>query len=518
MERDLQPATSGLLSSAERWAPAESERWARWRESLSSERRAEALLPLQAALSGLVAFRHLENHPPSFVGADFRPSLHAVQVTYGWALDLARQLDERACTTSGRATGEAIGPEHSLAALRLSLSDARRVSERLLELPVVDVGAFEASCDLFLRDLDRNTFFRPPEPLEFANVSELIRAESLTPALERWKSDAAKMATSIALLTLVRSHRFLAIADHEASGRDGLYCAHVVAAAVRRELRTLTRFLLVQGVETLASEFEARLLSFDAHHIISARPQITEASRRLKGLRESLESLAVSVQARAGSALDVALPARELERSSALEGEQLSNGVREVQATIKHAARELRTLTRLRSTEAEPGPEPAEPHRAEPPHDIWAFRFILRAFIAKASVAPVHTDDWSTIDELEFVSEFVRHYRAFAPRLVRSTHYARRGPLARAIDDLAKPSTIDRLGLERAARECRLFVEYLDATLEEIESDPATPAFDKERAARELRGYLRTSKERRVSERVPVGAFGVVKPDRARAS
>ena len=518
MERDLQSAASGLLSSAERWAPAEAERWGRWRESLSSARRAEALLPLQAALSGLVAFRQLENHPPSFVETDFKPSLDAVQVTYGWALELARQLDEPPDTTSTRTTVEATSPEHSLAALRLSLSDAKRISERLLELPVVDIGAFEASCDLFLRDLDRNTFFRPPEPLEFANVSELIRAESLTPALENWKSDAAKMATSIALLTLVRSHRFLAIADRQAYGREGIHCAHVVVAAVRRELRTLTRFLLVQGVETLASEFEARLLSLDAHHITRARLQITEASQQLKGLRESVESLAVSVQARAGSALDVALPACEPGRASDAEGEKLRTAIQEVQATLKHAARELRTLTHTRPSEAESGAGWGAPHRDESAQDIWAFRFILRAFLAKASVAPVRTDDWSTLDELEFVSEFVRHYRVFAPRLVRSTRYARRGPLARAIDDLAKPSTIDSLGLERVARECRFFVEHLDATLEAIESNPAVAAFDKQRAARELRGYLRTSKERRVSERVPVGAFAVVKPDRAQAS
>ena len=518
MERDIQRVASGLLSSAERWAPAEAERWARWRESLSSERRANALLPLQAALSGLDAFRHLENHPPSFVGTDFGPSLRAVHVTYGWALELARQLGEPAGATSPPVAVEAISPDRSLAALRRSLSDAEQVSERLLELPVVDVGAFEASCDLFLRDLDRNTFFRPPEPLEFANVNELIRAESLTPALESWKSDAAKMATSIALLTLVRSHRFLSIAEGRVYTRDGIYCTHVVAAAVRRELRTLTRFLLVQGVETLASEFEARLLSLDAHHVTKARRQITEASRQLKGLRESVESLAVSVQARAGSALDVALPAHELERAFPLECEPLSTGIREVQAMVKHAARELRTLTRLGPTESEPRPDGAERHGDEPPEDVWAFRFILRAFIAKASVTPVHTDDWSTLDELEFVSEFVRHYRVFAPRLLRRTPYARRGPLARAIDDLAKPSTIDSLGLERAARECRIFVEHLDATFEEIESNPAIAAFDKQRAARELRSYLRASKERRVSERVPAGAFGEAKPDRARAS
>ena len=79
-------AEEGLLCSAERWTPADAELWGRWRESLQAEQRAHALLPLQAALSGLVAFRHLENHPLSVPVTDFRPHLHAVRVAYGWAL------------------------------------------------------------------------------------------------------------------------------------------------------------------------------------------------------------------------------------------------------------------------------------------------------------------------------------------------------------------------------------------------------------------------------------------------
>ncbi len=510
MQSGFQRAGEGLLASAERWAPDDAQHWGRWRETLNSEQRAEALLPLQAVLSGLVAFRHLENHPLSVPVSDFRPHLHAVKVAFDWALDLAGRLRREDAGTQARPTGvDLTEPEASLLNLERSLTDGVRVSQRLLEVPMVDAASFQASSDLFLRDLSRNVFFRPPEPLEFANVRELVRAESLSPTLQSWKNDKAKMTTMVAFLALVRSHRFLGIADRQIHEDDGIYRAHVVVASVRRELRTLTRFLLVQGVEALADEFEARLLSLGAHHITGARSGITQTSRELQELRESVEALAMKIHGRARTALDRPMPELDVEGSVALEGERLRNGIRELRATVKEAAKELRRITR-------PGPPDRRAERLEESlhQDIWAFRFILRAFVAKASAASLGADYWGDVGDTDFVREFVRHYRVFGPRLVEGTDYARRGPLARAVSDLGTDDAIRGASLNLAARECILFLEHLDAAFEEREStQPGAAAFDKEKAAAELRGYLSGAKERSASERVAAGAFGAIDPD-----
>ncbi len=506
-------AEEDVLSSAERWTPVDAELWGRWRESLRAEQRADALLPLQAALSGLVAFRHLENHPLSVPVTDFRPHLHAVCVAYGWALDLAAQLrGEDAPERRLQSVREPLGePESSLRALERSLTDALRVSERLLELPVVDAGAFQASGDLFLRDLARNTFFRPPEPLEFANVTELVRPDGLTPELESWKSEAAKMTTMVAFLTLLRDHRFLGIADRQIREDDGLYRAHIVVAAVRRELRTLTRFLLVQGVETFADELEARLLSLDAHHITGARTEISRASNELKELRESVETLAMEIHAKVRTALDDALPDLHSERGNALPAERLRNGIREVRLTVKAAAKQLRSLGRPVHTEPK-----SERIQKNIQQDIWAFRFILRAFVAKASVASVGADYWSDAGSLGFVSEFVRHYRVFGPRLTRSTDYPRRGPLTRTVSALSQREAIDARSLNLATHECILFLEHLDEALADAPQSLLAP-FDKNRAATELRGYLYAAKDHSTADRAAAGAFGLPAPSRAQA-
>jgi hypothetical protein len=215
MPPPAQPTQEGLLAWIERWSPADAEVWTSWRHSISPAKRAGALLPLQAVLSGLVAFRHVENHPPSASSTDFRPHLHAVGVCLAWAGTLVETLqrrEDRAQTLRppNRAAGE---PDVSLDALRRSLRDALRINQRLLDLPLVDAGVFASSCDLFLRDLARNAFFRPPEPLEFSNIAELMSAERLAEGLDASKRDAARTAHIVAFLALLRCHRFLGIAD-----------------------------------------------------------------------------------------------------------------------------------------------------------------------------------------------------------------------------------------------------------------------------------------------------------------
>jgi hypothetical protein len=214
------------------------------------------------------------------------------------------------------------------------------------------------------------------------------------------------------------------------------------------------------------------------------------------------------------SALDGALPELHPERGYALPAERMRNGIREVRATVKDAAKQLRNLGR-------PVRDPKEERKSERVRknihqDIWAFRFILRAFIAKASVASVGADYWSDAGSLEFVAEFVRHFRVFGPRLTRATEYPRRGPLTRAVSAMSHREAVDAAMLNLAAQECILFAGHLDEELADVPQSLLAP-FDKNRAAAELRGYLSAAKDRTTADRTAAGAFGLVDPSRAQA-
>jgi hypothetical protein len=355
------------------------------------------------------------------------------------------------------------------------LADALRVSELLLELPVIDARAFRSSCDLFLRDLTRNPFFRPPDPLEVFDIADLVRPERIRPRLDSGKGEAANMMTLIAFVALLRGHRFLGIADRELCEEDGPHRTHIVIAAVRRELKALTRFLLVEAVEGFAEE--------------------PEGSRRA-----SVEAIAMAVHANALSALDGDLLEPPLERGYPRLAEAMQKGIRNARATLKAAAKELRDL--------------AQPVRAEDKtervwksfhQDVWAFRFILRAFVAKASSASQGPDRW----RLDFVDEFVHHFRSFGPRLARGTNYPRQGQLVRALSALGTHEAVDSTKLGLAVRECAVFLDHLEQALAEMPQS-VLQSFDKRGAAAELRDYLTAAKARTTAARAAAAAFGLI--------
>jgi len=459
-------ASEGLLSSAERWSPVDAELWGRWRESLTADQRSDALLPLQALLSGLVAFRDWENQARPGLGIDFHPHVRAVRTGYDWGLRLAARLRSNGAPQSAL-VGVPLGePESSLRALERSLRDARRVAERLLELPRVDGGTFQEACDLFFRELGRNPFFQPPEPLEFSNAAELLHPEGLTPQLESWESEAARTATMIAFLALLRDHRFLGIADGQLREPDGVFHAHLVAAAVRRELRLLSRFLLVQGVETFADELETRLLT--------------------------VEAIATSIHAKSRSLLNDPLPEPGLTGSDGAATERMHQDIVELRDTVKDAAKKLHALGR--PARAERAERQSERVQRNLHQEIWAFRLILQAFLAKASAASVGGARSGDGGDLEFAGEFLRHFRLFGLRLSRGTMYPRRGQLARAVSALNERRAIDEVKLALATGECTLFLEHLDNALAELPESPLAP-FDKTKAATELRAYLSAVKQ-----------------------
>lgn len=488
----LEMAQQSLLRQVERWAPSDPAAWGRWRLALSPAQRAH-LFELQAVLSGLVAFRRLDDPPAVETHADVRPHLHALALAYRWALALVGDLREVHPGPWRAGSGE---PEASLRALELSLHDALRSCERSSTPPA---SAFRASADPFVRELSRNPFFCPPGPLDLFDVAEI--AASFGRPAEPHGADEASVLVS--LLTLLRANRFLVIADRQIGKEQGIYRAHVVVAAVRADLRAWSRFILAQGAESFAEQLEAHLLSVDAAHIASARADLRNVSRNLLQLRQSVQILATDLHAKALASLDEPLPALA-QAGDVLAAERMRSGIRTVRLALRDAAKDLR---RLAST---PRSEHAVRHGERARHDlqqdVWAFRFILRAFVAKVSVASLSADDWRAAEGLEFIREFARHFRVFGPRLAQDTGYHARASLIRLMGALSEPAPIEPSMLRLAAHECARFADHLDAVLDRMPRSALAP-FDKHKAAAKLRGYLAAAKDWESVDRVASGVI-----------
>ncbi len=511
-----EPAPSideNLLRQVERWGPLDAEVWAAWRDSLSPAQRADSMT-LQAVLSGVVALGRIDDAGES-PGKDFRPRIRVIRSACLWALELAAALPvgEQASPEPPRSEDRpADEPAESLRTLERVLTEGVVRSERLLDKPSADSASARTSLASFLEGLSQNRFFRPPEPLEFCDVAQLVSPALVSSELAPWRNEATKTMLLISFLSLLRSHRFLGIADRQIREHGDLDRAHAVIAGVRRELRSWTRFVLIQGVETFADELEARLLELDADHMGRSRSELASSSRQLQRLRASLELTAADVHAKACAALAQPLP--RLGRGGALEAERLRSGIVTVRRALKDAAKSLHGLRSPERATRSHRRSDAVTSRLQP--EMWAFRLILRAFIAKASAAPVAADDWRSSEDFSFVDEFVRHFRVFAPRLIEATGYARRTPLVAAVSALRGADASDLVALELARSECERFAEHLDARLGEMPESPLAP-FDKRKAATELRGYLVAAKERRAAERASAGAFGSLDARPARA-
>lgn len=475
------------------------------------------MLALQAVLSGLVAFARIENQPAGTARTEARSCLEAVNAAYRWALELVDRLRQASDTPrieQPRRARVRSEPEGSLHELGIALGEALGASERALRLPGLDSQAFRRGTDRFLLALEGNRFFQPPEPLEFTDASDFVGSRGLASRLGTWGSEAARTTVLISLLTLLRTHRFLGIADRQIGGHRGLHRAHIVVAGVRQELRAWSRFMLVQGVETFAEELEARLLSTDATSIHHARQELNDASRRLQRLRETAESLATEIYAQSRTSLEHPLPGPAGTPGEVVLTERTRSGIRLVRRALREAAKDLHRSVSMPETEPRHLPSPRAERSLH--RDVWAFRFILRAFVAKASVAPLAANDWLHDEDLEFVTEFVRHFRVFGPRLVRSTAYARPAPLSRALSALSTSQSVDAATLRFAKRECAAFADHLDATLERMPRSALAP-FDKRKAAAELRGYLEAAKARASTDRAAAAAFGLLPVPRMQA-
>lgn len=342
----------------------------------------------------------------------------------------------------------------------------------------LDSAAFRTSTDVLLFDLDANRFFRPCAPLEFANVEELLGPEQPIAELYGSESPPASSASVMAFVTLLRIHRVLGIADRQIAIDEGFHRALVLAAGAHRELRTLAKFLRVQGVEALP----------DA--------------------RGDVETLADRIERELECSFGSPMPEPASTRSVAMPAERLRNTIRNLRSFAKGAARELRDLS------GDPrGAGVRESMRVQKDlsPDVWAFRFIARAFIAKAQALAPRRNGWDDPETFVFASEFARHFRVFGPVLAKGTGYDRRGPLTAAIGVLSNRHAIDRDRLGSAVYECQQFVAHLDAVLEERHADDVVP-FDKNLAAAELREYLAAARARG-DVRPAAGAFGTRRSD-----
>lgn len=488
-----------------------------WYSALPWERKEETLFELEALLKGIACFGNPRNHPgqpdaKSAVAQDFHEHLRILRDAASRVVQLTRQLlgdKERAYTFTrylesvlpedsarGRLIQEQLTqdtPEEALLLLRNAFGHFLDLSEGLLRLGRISNRIYTAYHGVLVREVGRNTFFNPLMALEFRQEFDRIRSVEVLDALHSVESESAHRVCALAFLTLFRSLRYLSLIDQYAAEPAATRRAYVVLAALRSDVRTLTRYLARRAAEAMADGFETELLSLTVPELVRGFDGLTAEARNLVRLRGTLENLANTLRVEVRRTFDHDLPSLEAKLGERELGPQVVVASAQTRASLHHA---IVTLC----DELRPGLVPelerdASARRAASERlrrEVWMFQRILKAFLAMSESSRADPDQWVSPASFQFVRDFLGHFRAIGYQLVRSHDYERLDPFLKALDELRDVDLVEGARIRSAIDEGAAFSEFLGELFERVSSRAELQGvpFDRQAAAEMLKIYL----------------------------
>jgi hypothetical protein len=489
-----------------------------WYSALPWERKEDTLFELEALLKGIACFGNPRNRPgtpdaKSAVAQDFHEPLRVLRDAASRVVQLTRMLlgdKERAYTFTrylesvlpedaarGRLIQEQLTqdtPEEALLLLRNAFGHFLDLSEGLLRLGRISSRIYTAYHGVLVREVGRNAFFNPLMALEFRQEFDRIRSVEVLDALHGIESESAHRVCALSFLTLFRGLRYLQVVDQYAAEPAATRRAYVVLAALRSDLRTLTRYLARRAAEAMADGFEAELLAITSADLTRSYDALAREATGLVQLRGTLESVASTLRVEVRRIFDHDLPSLEAKIGEGELGPTMVIATASARASVHHAIRaltaELRPGTALPVLEGEPASRRVQSERLR--REIWMFQQILRAFLAMSEASRSDPDQWVSPASFQFVRDFLGHFRAIGYQLVRSHDYQRLDPFLHALEELREVDLVEGARMRTAVAECTELSRFLGELFERVSAraELREVPFDRHEAAEMLKIYL----------------------------
>lgn len=490
-----------------------------WYAHLPWDRKEETLFELEALLKGIACFGNPRNHPghaatKSAVAQDFQAqmrvvrdaSYRVVQLTrsllgdkeqeYRFSRYLETVLPEDAAR--GRLIHEQLSqdtPEDALLVLRNSFGHFLDLADGILRLGRTSHRLWAAFHGVVVREVGRNAFFNPLSQLEFRPEFDRIKNAEVLEVLHGVHTESAHRVLALVFLTLFRCLRYTQLIDVYAPEPIAVRRAYAVLAVLRSDVRALTRYLAQGAAIAIADGLERDIMAVPSSRIRSEYAALSAEARALVSLRGMLESIASGLRIEVRRVFERDLPSPETAVSDADLGAQLVVASATLRAALQHAIRvlaaELRPDLTLTSLEDTPGAKRAASERLR--RDVWIFQQVLRAFLALAGDGgPRGADTWAGPGGLQFVRDFLQHFRAIGYQLVRAHDYQRLNPYLEALEEVRDVDLLEPARLARAADESRQFATFLGELFERVSqrAELRGVPFDRQTAGEVLKIYL----------------------------
>jgi hypothetical protein len=494
-----------------------------WVARLADPAKADSVFELEVLLKGLACFANARNHPGPprrgpMMAQDFREPTALVREALARVVRICRALlteregafvfqryletvmpDDGARARLVDDAGAREAPDRALVVLRQAMANVLEVTAGIARLPRVPHRLFDALLALGQREAARNACFRPSRALEFRPELDRLTSAPMLELIRTTSGEPARRLVALTVLSLFRMLRYLALVESAAKQAEiPKRSAATVALALsvlRSESRALTGYLRRRSGAMLAADYDADIFRITADELAREYPRLLARGHGLRDLRSSLEGLA--------SNLSVELR-RSFERDfPALHGPLAAD---ELLAAAPRGAAALRTILQNavmllgRALGAQlDGAGVFDDDAARRVlserlrRDVWMFAEVVRAFVTKArSGASARTEDWNGDSPLDFVREFVTHFRAMGYPLLRSTDYPRVDAFVRAISELHHADLLDAGRVATVVEEAERFQGFLIALFEAIgrRDELAGTAFDRDAADESLRLYV----------------------------
>lgn len=490
-----------------------------WFSALAVERKGDLLFELEVLLKGLACFANPRNHagPPrrnAVVALDFKEPLLIAREGIARVNALARTLlgeeerafvfqrylehvipEDTARTRFVRASASQETPEDSLVALRHAFTHLLELADALGKQERVSFRTFYALLGVLSREVARNSFFNPIRALEFRPEFDRLKSPEVYALVQSVPGDEAHRLVALAVLSLFRMLRYLALVDSITDGQSPQR-AFLVLAALRSDARALTRHLRTHAGGNLAEGFERELFAVSAKGLMGRYEALLAEGHRLVGIKGALEGISAKLRLELRRAFERELPPVEAPPV----GPELRKRIRatteglrpSLQSTILFLCKALGARLDVHFVFDDLAAKREVGERLR--RDVWMFAQIVRGFAAKAAVVrtPEKNDRWASVDSFRFVKEFLGYFRAMGYPLLRANDYPRIDQFISSIEHLDDSDLLEPSALQSAVKESEAFYGFLMDLFESIgkrEELAGTP-FDRRAAAEALRMYL----------------------------
>ena len=488
-----------------------------WYATLPWDRKEETLFELEMLLKGVACFGNPRNHPgqtgtKTAVAQDFQAQLRVmrdasyrvVQLTrsllgekeqeYRFSRYLETVLPEDAAR--GKLIQEQLSqdtPEDALLVLRNSFGHFLDLADGVLRLGRTSHRLYAAYHGVVVREVGRNAFFNPLVQLEFRPEFDRIKNAEVLEVLSGVRTESAHRVLALVFLTLFRCLRYAQMLEVYGPEPIAVRRSYIVLAVLRSDLRALTRFLARGAGVSIADGLERDLMAVPAGQLRDRYTDLSAEARSLVSLRGMLESVGSGLRIEVRRVFERDVPAPELPIPDKELGDQMMLASATLRAALEHSLRvlvsELRPDLRLAAVD-NAGARRASSERLR--RDIWIFQQVLRAFLALAEQGPRGSDTWAGAGGLQFVRDFLQHFRAIGYQLVRAHDYPRLNPYLEALEELRDVDLLDPARLSRVAEESKSFAGFLGELFERVgqRNELRGVPFDRATAGEVLKIYL----------------------------